>query len=189
MTALIKRALAKNRNVRAPALPFKVPIDANIDEDYCSATSEAMAACTTGWHRLEVTSNLEAYIPNKPGLYLFMWRSCLSLKGAANEPDQLFDWCIYVGKAEKSLKSRFRSEYKAHIDGGPEGLWSRNISGRNQILKTYLTLRPLYYMYTTTIEVDRISDMEDRLIDILSPPLNDLGKIRATFAKAPEPAF
>ena len=189
MSDNIRRTLAKNRNVRSPALPFYVPIDSNIDADYCGAAIEEMQACTSGWHKIPVTSNMVTYIPDKPGLYMFVWRSCLKLNGVADGQDQYFDWCLYVGKAETSLQSRFKGEYKAHTEGVSDDLWKTKLVRRSEKLQAYLTLRPLYYLYTTTIEIDKISELESKLIDILSPPLNDVGKIRATFAKAPEPAF
>lgn len=183
----LELVLSKNKYVSSPKLPFKISIDANIDRDYCDGLVEDFREVSSGWHSLDVTPNMSIQIPDKPGLYMFIWRSCLSLRMKEGDSKNL-EWCIYVGKAGKSLRARFDGEYGRHISGDPSQLWNKNLSSREEKIRTYMTLRPLTYLYAEVSDASAIDMLESKLIDILSPPLNSISTIRASFAKS-EPAF
>ncbi|SDK78462.1 hypothetical protein SAMN05660337_1226 [Maridesulfovibrio ferrireducens] len=169
----------------APTLPMSCSIDKLINFDLCKTLSSTLIDQCTTWKTEKATSCLHNLLPNAPGLYMFVWSPLVQLKFEDNiERTKVI---LYVGKAEKSLSSRYNQEYKKYFNDKFELLWDDNPDNRRDKLNKYMQLRPMFYWYTVVKDVKAIEYLESRLIDLLSPPLNSqCPKVRL---KPPVPAF
>ncbi len=192
-TQIVRDTLARHREQPSIGLDLTFPINWQLDVDLARMLSKDLRGAGTAWEVRRATPSLGDMVPAKCGLYMFVYRSHLDLamaKGADHQPS----WVLYVGRAgnaesARTLKDRYRGEYARYVSGDIEQLWSDEpVRGRAQMLQRYLCLWPLEYWFLVVEDRTKIVHLEDRLIKLLSPPLNSYGRLRIK-ASAPSPAF
>lgn len=192
-TESVRRCLAKYRAGRVIGLGQEHPISFQMDADYCAVATEDLKKFGSEWEIRKATPTLWRQIPEKSGVYMFLFESTLTLH-TANEVYFRPRVVLYVGRAgddrsRKTLRDRYRYEYAKYIEGDVEALWSANqASTRSERLARYLTIYPLQYWYCIIEDHSKIAETEDALIKLLNPPLNVAGRPRLKISQ-PIPAF
>jgi hypothetical protein len=88
-------------------------------------------------------------------------------------------WVLYVGRAggngsRATLRQRFKNEYSSYLRGSAEQLWSKSrATSRRERLSRYLSMYPIQYWFAVIGSPEAIPLLEDRLLKLLCPPLND----------------
>lgn len=184
----LKSILALNRNRSIKRLVSEIPIQALIDEEFCIQVSSAMNGGSQKWQKLRANPDAGQMLPDRHGIYMFCWEPPLAFQTEAGE--NRFDWCLYVGKAfDTTIRKRFEGEYKKYIMGDPRLLYeTKENMTREQRLSKYLCLQPLSIWFLVVDDKLSIPDLEDKLIDLLNPPLNKQKSIRGRYLEA-ETAF
>lgn len=184
----LKSILALNRNRSIKRLVREIPIQALIDEDFCVQVSAAMNSGPAKWQKLRAYPDVGAILPDRHGIYMFCWEPPLIFETETRQ--SRFDWCLYVGKAdETTIRGRFEGEYKKYVMGDPRLLYeTKENMTREERLSKYLCLQPLSIWFLIVDDKPSIPDLEDKLIDLLNPPLNKQKSIRGRFLEA-EAAF
>jgi hypothetical protein len=114
---------------------------------------------------------------------MFVYKTPVSFE-CANNASIYPRWVLYVGRAGNheragSLRQRYRDEYQRYLGGHPEVLWNVDKpTSRPDRLKKYLTIYPLEYWFCSIDDHKVIGNLEDRLIKLFSPPLNDKSRLR-----------
>ena len=135
-------------------------------------------------------------IPDEPGLYMFVWRPYFRFDVAAGRNIDL-EQVLYLGQAgagkykQATLRSRYKSGYSKYFPGDPARLWEEHeVIQRHGRLQRYLALRPLEFWFTVIQDRDQIALLEDRLLQLLNPPINQdrrpklvRGNARPAFAR------
>ena len=175
----IRESLDRHRDDPVPQLQFSVPVDRLMDDPYLNTlTADLHRAAPSGFERLAATKKCGAMIPDKPGVYFFVWSPSVALKSATHKKDLSIRFVLYVGKAggagsSGTLRSRFNNEYRKFVGGPTDNLWADVGSGRREDrLRKWLALQPLDYWYTVVEDNSMVESLESRLIDLLNPPLN-----------------
>jgi hypothetical protein len=184
----LRSILALNRNRSIKRLVSEIPIQALIDEDFCIQVSAAMNSISQKWQKLRAHPDVGTMLPDRHGIYMFCWEPPLVFQ--TDSGPNRFDWCLYVGKAsETTIRTRFEGEYKKYIMGDPRLLYetTENMSRERRLAK-YLCLQPLSIWFLVVDDKPSIPDLEDKLIDLLNPPLNKQKSIRGRYLEA-ETAF
>ena len=184
----LKSILALNRNRSIRSLVNEIPIQALIDEDFCTQVSTAMNSGSQKWQKLRAYPDVGQMLPDRHGIYMFCWEPSLLFQTESGA--SRFDWCLYVGKADDtSIRKRFEGEYKNYIMCDPRLLYETKESmKRDQRLSKYLCLQPLSIWFLVVDDKSLIADLEDKLIDLLNPPLNKQKSLRGRYLQA-ESAF
>lgn len=184
----LKSILALNRYRSIRSLVNEIPIQALIDEDFCIQVSTAMNSGSQKWQKLRANPDVGQMLPDRHGIYMFCWEPSLLFQTESGA--SRFDWCLYVGKADDtSIRKRFEGEYKNYIMGDPRLLYeTKENMKRDQRLSKYLCLQPLSIWFLVVDDKSLIADLEDKLIDLLNPPLNKQKSIRGRYLEA-ESAF
>lgn len=184
----LKGILALNRNRPIKRLVREIPIQALIDEDFCVQVSVAMNSGTAKWQKLRANPDVGPMLPYRHGIYMFCWEPLLIFETETGQ--SRFDWCLYVGKAfDTTIRSRFEGEYKKYVMGDPRRLYeTKENMTREERLSKYLCLQPLSIWFLIVDDKASIPDLEDKLIDLLNPPLNKQKSIRGRYLEA-ETAF
>lgn len=188
----LRKVLARHREDPPPSLDFSLAIHHQLDQEFCTAVTEMLGENGASWEKLRATPTLWNQIPAECGLYMFVFESSLALEAE----DTAFRpaWVLYVGRAgsaesTRTLKDRYKEEYSKYVSGSAENLWASEYPRtRAQKLSKYLTMFPLQYWFATIQNRAAIPDLEDRLIKLLSPPLNTHQQPRVR-RHAEEPAF
>lgn len=195
MTSLqtVRQTLARHREQPAIGLSLVFPINWQMDPDLGETLTKDLRATGAAWEIKRATRSLWQTIPDKCGLYMFVYRSHLNLDLDSDQTHQ-GTWILYVGRAgspdsERTLKDRYRSEYCKYVGGDPEQLWAAEpASGRVQTLRRYLSIWPTEYWFLVVDDRTKIPELEDRLIKLFAPPLNRNGHLRLRKGEA-KPAF
>ena len=186
MTSELQSAISFHKGEASPLLELHLKLADLSDDTHCRTVAERLRqTCSAGWEVLQIPSGQSAApgLPRDPGLYMFVWHPTFLLDMAAGGTHR-FMHVLYVGVAgprgsRGTIRSRFEGEYVKYIDGNPDALWSNApCDDRVSRLSRYLTLRPLELWYICADEVDGLSGLESRLINILNPPLNRKGRGR-----------
>jgi len=191
--AIVKTLLAKYREIPAVGLDFSFPVSWQMDQDFCQTVTDELRLHGAKWECRKALPTLHHQVPAKSGVYMFVYRSTLRLD-TANDDSFNPTWVLYVGRAgysnnNSTLKNRYKSEYSKYVGGNPEILWNNEpITCRADFLKRYLSIYPLQYWYCIIPDRDKIKLIEDRLIKLLSPPLNRNSRPRLMILP-PQPAF
>jgi hypothetical protein len=166
-----------------------------LDAEYCKNITQELAAGGRAWEVLWATPELWQQIPDKAGLYMFVFNPHLRLKMANPEAETALPRAIYVGRAgtasgNGTLKARYRTEYQKFVCRNPDRLWE-DLSGnaRKPLLRKYLNLWPLQYWYLEIAERETIARLETGLIKLLNPPLNYQGTAKLRPVGVAGPAF
>lgn len=192
-TQIVRDVLARHREKPSIGLDIALPINWQMDVDLARVLKRDLEAGGHAWEVRRVTPSLGDMLPSKCGLYMFVFRSHLTMPmadGAEHRPS----WVLYVGRAgnvesARTLKDRYKSEYAKYVCKDPECLWSESpVLSRAEALKRYLCIWPLEYWFLVMDDRATIALLEDRLIKLFAPPLNRNGRLRVRTGP-PRPAF
>ena len=128
------------------------------------------------WEIREATDSLGDHLPEKAGLYMFVWRIPFRFP-TKKLNDHFFRIIVYIGQAGSgdtgnSLQQRYKKEYAAIVCQDPQALWKDDVSNRASRLKRYLNLRDLEFWYHEIGQTDLIGAFEESLIKLFNPPAN-----------------
>ena len=160
-------------------LNFSLPVHTLIDAVHCSSISKLIHRNGAMWERHLATPTLGESLPDKKGLYMFVWKPQLKLE--VENPRHTFQpsWVVYVGKAgidggtHDTVRHRYQTEYSKYVGKDPSALWSSAASdSRHERLSRYLTLRPLEYWFLPVMDPTQLHHLERSLIKIINPPAN-----------------
>lgn len=192
MEAIVRQTLARHREDPPRGMEMMLPIHHHMDQDFCTAVSKDLIKYCAIWEKRLATPDLWKQLPDESGVYMFVFASPLCLQTTSD----MFSpaWVLYVGRAgdansRRTIKERYRGEYGKYIGKDPDILWTGGpCSSREDRLSLYLTIYPLSYWYATVKDRQLIPHIEDRLIKLLAPMINDrrLPRVRL---QAPQPAF
>lgn len=193
----LQQALERHLDEEPPRLDFSVPLDRLLDSAHCRTLSDdILRAAPNGWEMVKATQNAWQKIPATPGLYMFVWQPTFELKVVTSpHVRRTFPFILYIGKAgdgknRNTLKSRYKSEYSKLVARNPEQLWAKGKpTTRDDRLKRYLNLSPLWFWYCEIEEGESIDSLERRLFALFAPPLNTSGSPRLRPVGKPKPAF
>lgn len=189
----VKRQLALHRMSPPVGLNQDHPITYQMDEEFCEAISSQLKDCGGQWEIRKATPTLWKQIPEKCGVYLFLFESSLTLQTASG-PDFHPRLVLYVGRAgdqlsRKTLRDRYKAEYSKYVGGDLAQLWGGDRAAtRSERLSRYLAIYPLQYWFCTIEDHSKIADVERSLIKLLNPPLNVAGRAKVRVSP-PAPAF
>ncbi len=189
----VKRQLALHRMSPPVGLNQDHPITYQMDEEFCEAISSQLKDCGGQWEIRKATPTLWKQIPEKCGVYLFLFESKLTLHTASG-PNFHPRLVLYVGRAgdqlsRKTLRDRYKAEYSKYVGGDLAQLWGEDRAAtRSERLSRYLAIYPLQYWFCTIEDHSKIADVERSLIKLLNPPLNVAGRAKVRVSP-PAPAF
>lgn len=174
----IAALVTRHRDSPSPTLPMQLPLLRLLDQAGCKLLRDDLAEHGHPWELLTPSKRSWELIPDQPGLYMFVWRPWFRFDVAAGRTIEL-EQILYLGQAgagqhrQATLRSRYKSGYSKYFPGDPARLWDdREIIQRHDKLERYLTLRPLEYWFTVIEDREEIAHLEDRLIQLLNPPIN-----------------
>jgi hypothetical protein len=166
-----------------------------LNAEFCKNVTQELAVGGRAWEVQRATPELWQQIPDRPGLYMFVFNPHLRLKMAHPETETALPRALYVGRAGSAsgsgtLRARYRTEYKNYVCCDPDRLWE-DVSGneRKHLLRKYLNLWPLQYWYLEIAERETIARLEKGLIKLLNPPLNYQGTAKLRPVGLAGPAF
>jgi hypothetical protein len=170
-----ERLVIVNRYNAPEPLEISFPLDLAIDKPWCEQTSRAIAG-RTKWEICEATETLAEQLPDRPGLYVFVWRIPFAFP-SAKLANHYFRVAIYIGQAGgkdtgNTLKSRYQQEYSSLVSRHPQALWDTQANDRISRLRRYLNLRDLEFWYHEVIQSDLLLAFEESLIKLFNPPGN-----------------
>ena len=153
-----------------------LPIHHQMDREFCDIVTKDLRDYCAHWETRLATPTLWQQLPASCGVYMFVFTSALAIQltGQAFSPT----WVLYVGRAGSStstrtIKDRYKGEYCKYVGGDPEVLWKGPApQRREERLAHYLAIYPLRFWYATVADRDRIPIIEDRLIKLLAPTIN-----------------
>jgi hypothetical protein len=188
----IKRLLTLHKLDPPVGLSQEHPITYQMDSEYCQTLSREINQYGGQWEIRKATPTLWRQIPEKCGVYLFLFESPLALTTADG---RIFNprLVLYVGRAgdhqsRKTLRDRYRTEYCKYVGGDLGKLWvEQRAATRADRLSRYLPM-PLQYWFCAIEEYSKIAGIEQSLIKLLNPPLNKAGKSKVKISP-PVPAF
>ena len=176
-------AIVQRKHKPLPALDFQIPLSELMDESFCRSVASELKKGGRSWESRKATPDLWQFLPDRSGLYMFVFTPDLSFS-LASRPDEPVSlrYALYVGKAgagesSGTLKSRYRNDYKRYVAQDPRLLWELEPTNRTTLLRKYLNIYPLEYWFVEVVETEEIGRIETSLIKLLNPPLNTQGKI------------
>ena len=189
---IVQDCLARHRHEAPPAISLNFPVFPNLDVAMCNVVSADLASVGNHWECSRAVKDLWRNLPAESGLYMFVFRSPLSLAmdGYSYKPS----WVLYVGRAgsptsKNTIKARYKSDYSKHVDGDPELLWhNAAVDNREEKLRRYLTIYPIEFWWLPVSDRAKIKNLEDHLIKLLDPLLNRNQRLSLK-AEPAKPAF
>jgi hypothetical protein len=177
--------VSRNRESVIASLAFEPNLAAALSFRDVKVLARDLEKLSAGWERLKVVENLASMVPKERGIYMFVWVPPLQLAlSGGNSVTDLY-WILYVGKAGvaggtlDTFQDRYIAEYRRYVSSAPDDLWHHKPGGgelsRADRMKKFLALQPLEYWFLPVTEVERIENLERRLIRLLNPPLNRKG--------------
>jgi hypothetical protein len=174
----LSELILRHRDSPSPALPMQLPLLRLLDRPGCQMLRDDLAKHGQPWEMRTPAKRTWEMIPDKPGLYMFVWRPWFRFEVAAGRTLDL-EQVLYLGQAgagqyrQATLRGRYKSGYSKYFPGDPARLWDqRDIIQRHDRLESYLTLQPLEYWFTVIEDREEIALLEDRLLQMLNPPIN-----------------
>jgi len=202
MSDPLVRLVHRHRDEPSPTLPAEWALLRLLDRVGTEALTGDLSNVGDPWEAYEATERLWEMLPEKPGLYMFVWRPWFrfdvaetSVTAGPPKPGSVSQ-ILYIGQAGASddsqgntLKQRYKG-YGRYIRADPKVLWTPSQPMTRPQLSRYLALRPLEYWFTVVDDRSEIKRLESRLLAMFNPPMNknELPKIRSRF-KSPQPAF
>jgi hypothetical protein len=177
--------VSRNRESAIATLGFEPNLAAALTLSDVKLLTSDLRAFSSGWERLKVVENLAARLPRERGIYMFVWLPPLQLTASGSDNMSELYWILYVGKAgvaggtHDTFQDRYISEYRRYVSSKPDDLWcpeQGNVQpSREDRMKRFLALQPLEYWFLPVERVEKIENLERRLIRLLNPPLNRKG--------------
>jgi hypothetical protein len=190
-----RTALSKFRDEPiAHPLDFRPSIERLLEVEHCNQLASAFWS-QQRWERRTATPDLGASLPDRRGVYMFVWRPSLVMPFEDGTSERSW-WVLYVGKAgtdegtSDTVRSRYRSEYSRRVAGDVASLWSKNpAKDRRERLERYLSMRPLEYWFLLVDSPRDVQALEKKMIRLLTPPLNVQHAGPRLRSGTPTPAF
>lgn len=192
MDSVVRQTLARHREDPPQGMGLTLPIHHQMDQDFCGAVSADLSKHCGAWEKRLATPDLWKQLPAESGVYMFVFASKLVFQTATASFSPT--WVLYVGRAgnatsNRTIRDRYQGEYCKYIGKDPEILWSTNApTCREERMARFLTIYPLQYWFTTIADRSQIPNIEDRLIKLLAPTLNERQQPRLR-PQAPQTAF
>lgn len=153
------------------SLIFEYSSKSLLDSDFCSNTSTMLASAGVQWEISKVTPGLSRFLPSKPGVYMFIWRHSLTLVDGNNRSRD-FTHVLYVGKTGGDSSNTIRKRYVEYNRAIKSKTDQPSESNRTERLRKYLNIPGLEFWYATPNDITLIPEIEARLLNLLTPPLN-----------------
>lgn len=179
----LEEALSYYQYDESQALQFNFIPNRLVNKKYCEKLSEKLISnCNGKWEKTVATPGLGDSLPDKPGIYMFVWR--LFFPFVFDEYTSNINLILYIGKAgttdgNGSLKSRYKNEYSKFVKTNAEKIWENcQLKSRKDRLSKFLNLYELEYWFAVMdncANLNDICDIEDRLIKLFNPPANKSG--------------
>lgn len=194
----VRAAIERRRDEPPPRLYFDPPIDRLMDSEHCAAlATDLRNVAPGGWERAKATKVAWKMLPSEPGLYMFVWEPEFELDVAESQQAQRLPWILYVGRAGgrnsgNTIRARYRAEYATLVGADPSCLWAEachTAEGRTERLARYLSVSPLWLWYAVVTDGAQLNQLEQRLFNLLTPPLNRAGGPRLRRSGRPSKAF
>jgi hypothetical protein len=173
--------LRRHRDANSPTLSVDWGLLRLLDRALCDQLATDLRQQGQAWEVQAATEHAWEATPDEAGLYMFVWRPFFAFDVAEQRRPGDLAQVLYVGKAgaddsggptEGTLRTRYR-DYVKYLRSDPAELWSTtHPSTRPQLLRRYLTLRPLEHWFLIVRQRTEIPVLEDRLIKLLKPPCN-----------------
>lgn len=188
--------LSRYKDSIAFPLEYLIPVDYANERSFWRCLTSDIDSLGTGWESIDkVHKNSCDLIPDKKGIYIFVWSPEVELKTQSNK--FLFNSVVYVGSSvtpELGMKSRFSKEYSGLIGRHVDIHWTKkDLVNRSDRLKKILNLGRLIMFFNVmeNATAEQILNIENRLIKFFNPPGNKVGTIiKAKLAKTESsPAF
>ena len=176
MEARVRDTLARHREDPPAGIPSVLPIHHQMDRQFCEVVTKDLAKYCTHWETRLATPTLWQQLPAECGVYMFVFASSLSIQLTSEAFSPA--WVLYVGRAgsansTRTIKDRYKGEYCKFVGGDPEVLWKGAAPNRREDrLAYFLAIYPLKFWYATVADRDQIPMIEDRLIKLLAPTIN-----------------
>jgi hypothetical protein len=161
-----------------------------VNEKYCNSLSDKiLKKCSGNWEKYNATPMLANSLPDKRGIYMFVWR--LYFPFVFDDNTLHIRLILYIGKAgdnfgNSTIKSRYRGEYSKYVKSDAEIIWKKSkLDTRSERLSKYLNLHDLEYWFLVMDNCDNlseISNLENELIKLFNPPANK-AKIRMKYSE------
>lgn len=168
----------RHRDSPSPVLHTRLALLRLLDKAGSCALRDDLSRHAQPWERLVATKRTWEMVPAEPGLYMFVWRPFFQFE-VADGLDLDLEQVLYLGQAgagkyrAATLRSRYKSGYSRYFPGNPALLWDeREVIQRHARLERYLALQPLEFWFTVVQDREKIGLLEDRLIQMLNPPVN-----------------
>lgn len=182
------RLVTVNRLNPPDPIEFCIPLDLAIDKSWCEQASRSITG-SGKWTVFAATANLTDHLPEKSGLYMFVWKIPFAFPND-KLVDHFFRMVVYVGQAGaeatgNTLQRRYKQEYASIVAQDPQSLWNADSSNRESRLKRHLNLRDLEFWFHEVGRTDLLLAFETSLIQLFNPPANvQFAKRRATVLSA-----
>lgn len=180
----LRAQLALRRDEPTPYIPLELPIDPLVNSEHCDTISQALQDEGSPWECKLATPGLGDLLPERPGLYMFLWHPAVRLI-CDSRPPISFRYVLYVGQAgakggsKNTLRARYRGEYAKLVARDPKQLWSAVAPrDRKERLLRFLALSPLEYCWCIIDDTDVLFRLERRLLTIFNPPAVVHGRAR-----------
>ena len=191
----LEALILRHRDSPSPYLGIDWALLRMLDRRGCQSLRDDLEKVSDAWEVRTATASTSDMIPDEPGLYMFVWRPWFRFKVAeSSRPGDLAE-ILYVGLAgagkyaQATLKSRYHTGYRKYFPGNPAALWNQTEpTQRHGRLERYLSVTPLEYWFLVVKDRDQISLLEDRLIQLLNPPINR-SRIPKVVRGTTQPAF
>lgn len=159
------------------ALPLSVEFSSPslLDQKYCTSVAKMLTGAGVRWSIRRATPSLQSFLPRLPGLYMFVWRPWLRFL-ASDGNAKSFPVILYVGQtggegSANTIRSRY-TEYARLIPSKGTEVPQAAQSLRAERLARYLGLSELEFWYATPDDATLIPELENRIINLMTPPLN-----------------
>jgi hypothetical protein len=167
--------LIVNRDNAPDPLELCLPLDRALDESWCKQTAGSIFGLKK-WSRFPATPETGPHIPEKAGIYMFVWKCKFNIPIEGKE-DFNFRYVLYVGKAggedaSGSLRKRYESGYSRAIGANPELIWKRDARSRDDLLNRFLNLKDLEFWFVEVGNIEYLEFHEMTLIKLFNPPAN-----------------
>lgn len=188
-------AVALHRDVDITPITFQPPLLPLLDPSHCTAWEQELKKHATKWEMRRATVDLWYQLPDKAGLYMFVWRPAFHFEMEGQAGPHAFSWVLYLGLAgagtsKNTLRARYKGEYSKYVAGDPAKLFA-NLTGRGRkdLMERWLLLQPLEYWWAEVRDTTRLAELEKQLIKLLGPPLNTQHRKLRTRESTRGPAF
>lgn len=177
------------------ALAFTIAPDRLLNENKCLTLRESFRKLSDGgWERVRATESLYNTLPDKGGIYLFLWEPYFVFDFDDLQKEEIIKFVLYIGKAQgisktSTLRYRYENEYSKYIHSDPCIHWKKDSPrNRSDRLKQILNLWDLKYWYIVIEDINKINILEKQLIRMFNPPGNKALKAKTRLGKS-TPAF